>query len=131
MKKLLWITCALLLLVACTNDTKLSDAYDEETLEAKSVDAVTAFLEGAYGTLRTMGDDNFKKALTDEALDGAKKVIEPAGKWIDISELEISGLKKDDTDYAVAVLKVHFEKGSHVFTVIFAPESVVTGFFVK
>ena len=131
MKKTLWIICALLLLVACTNDTKLSDAYDERTLEEKSLDAVTAFLEGEYGTLRAMGDEQFKKALTDEVLDEAKKVIEPAGTWKAITEINLSGLKKDDTDYGVAVVKLEFEKGSHVFTVVFLPESVVTGFFVK
>lgn len=131
MKKILWIACALLLLVACTNDTKLSDAYDEHTLEEKSLDAVTIFLEGEYEKLRAMGDENFKKALTDEALGEAKKVIEPAGTWEAITEVNIFGLNKDDTDYGVAVLKVEFEKGSHVFTVVFLPESVVTGFFVK
>lgn len=131
MKKLLCITCALLLLVACTNDAKLSDAYDQDVLEKKGREAVTAFVNGEYETLRAMGDDNFKAALTDEVLDGAKKVIEPVGKWIDISEVEVSGLKKDDTDYGVAVVKAEFEKGSHVFTVVFVPESVVTGFFVK
>lgn len=131
MKKILWIACAFLLLVACTNDTKLSDAYDEHTLEEKSLDAVTIFLEGEYEKLRAMGDDNFKKELTDEALDEAKKTIEPAGAWQAITEVNIFGLKKDDTDYGVAVLKVEFEKGSHVFTVVFLPESVVTGFFVK
>lgn len=131
MKKILWIICALLLLVACTNDTKLSDAFDERTLEEKSLDAVTIFLEGEYEKLRAMGDEQFKKALTDEALGEAKKAIEPAGKWKDITEINISGLKQDDTDYGVAVVKVEFEKGSHVFTVVFLPESVVTGFFVK
>lgn len=122
-------------LTACAGSRKLSDKFDEAEVKAAAEEVIEILNEGDVDTLvdekwntvmkRMVGKD----VLTGEIL----PIVEELGAFEAFDKEAVTGNTDQDTDqeYAVAVIKVQYEKRKAQFTISFDEDMKVGGFFIK
>ena len=110
-------------LTACAGSRKLSDKFDEAEVKA----AVDTLVDEKWNTV--MKSMVGKDVLTGEIL----PIVEELGAFEAFDKEAVTGNTDQDTDqeYAVAVIKVQYEKRKAQFTISFDEDMKVGGFFIK
>ena len=122
-------------LTACAGSRKLSDKFDEEEVKAAAEEVIEILNEGDVDTLvdekwnTVMKSMVGKDVLTGEIL----PIVEELGAFEAFDKEAVTGNTDQDTDqeYAVAVIKVQYEKRKAQFTISFYEDMKVGGFFIK
>ncbi|EOS81302.1 hypothetical protein C817_00959 [Dorea sp. 5-2] len=122
-------------LTACAGSRKLSDKFDEAEVKAAAEEVIEILNEGDVDTLvdekwnTVMKSMVGKDVLTGEIL----PIVEELGAFEAFDKEAVTGNTDQDTDqeYAVAVIKVQYEKRKAQFTISFDEDMKVGGFFIK
>ena len=122
-------------LTACAGSRKLSDKFDEAEVKAAAEEVIEILNEGDVDTLvdekwnTVMKSMVGKDVLTGEIL----PIVEGLGAFEAFDKEAVTGNTDQDTDqeYAVAVIKVQYEKRKAQFTISFDEDMKVGGFFIK
>ena len=122
-------------LTACAGSRKLSDKFDEAEVKAAAEEVIEILNEGDVDTLvdetwnTVMKSRVGKDVLTGEIL----PIVEELGAFEAFDKEAVTGNTDQDTDqeYAVAVIKVQYEKRKAQFTISFDEDMKVGGFFIK
>lgn len=122
-------------LTACAGSRKLSDKFDEAEVKAAAEEVIEILNEGDVDTLvdekwnTVMKSMVGKDVLTGEIL----PIVEELGAFEAFDKKAVTGNTDQDTDqeYAVAVIKVQYEKRKAQFTISFDEDMKVGGFFIK
>lgn len=122
-------------LTACAGSRKLSDKFDEAEVKAAAEEVIEILNEGDVDTLvdekwnTVMKSMVGKDVLTGEIL----PIVEELGAFEAFDKEAVTGNTDQDTDqeYAVAVVKVQYEKRKAQFTISFDEDMKVGGFFIK
>lgn len=122
-------------LTACAGSRKLSDKFDEAEVKAVAEEVIEILNEGDVDTLvdekwnTVMKSMVGKDVLTGEIL----PIVEELGAFEAFDKEAVTGNTDQDTDqeYAVAVIKVQYEKRKAQFTISFDEDMKVGGFFIK
>ena len=118
-------------LTACAGSRKLSDKFDEaaaeEVIEILNEGDVDTLVDEKWNTV--MKSMVGKDVLTGEIL----PIVEELGAFEAFDKEAVTGNTDQDTDqeYAVAVIKVQYEKRKAQFTISFDEDMKVGGFFIK
>ena len=116
------------ILAGCGGNQKLSDKFDEgEVIEILNDGDVDTLVDEKWNTV--MKSMVGKELLKDEVL----PIIEELGAFEEFDREAVTGSRDRDTeqDFAVAVVKVKYEKRKAQFTISFDEDMKVGGFFVK
>ncbi len=122
-------------LTACAGSRKLSDKFDEAEVKAAAEEVIEILNEGDVDTLvdekwnTVMKSMVGKDVLTGEIL----PIVGELGAFEAFDKEAVTGNTDQDTDqeYAVAVIKVQYEKRKAQFTISFDEDMKVGGFFIK
>ena len=122
-------------LTACAGSRKLSDKFDEAEGKAAAEEVIEILNEGDVDTLvdekwnTVMKSMVGKDVLTGEIL----PIVGELGAFEAFDKEAVTGNTDQDTDqeYAVAVIKVQYEKRKAQFTISFDEDMKVGGFFIK
>ena len=122
-------------LTSWAGSRKLSDKFDEEEVKAAAEEVIEILNEGDVDTLvdekwnTVMKSMVGKDVLTGEIL----PIVEELGAFEAFDKEAVTGNTDQDTDqeYAVAVIKVQYEKRKAQFTISFDEDMKVGGFFIK
>lgn len=118
-------------LTACAGSRKLSDKFDEAEVKAVAEEVIEILNEGDVDTLvdekwnTVMKSMVGKDVLTGEIL----PIVEELGAFEAFDKEAVTG--NTDQEYAVAVIKVQYEKRKAQFTISFDEDMKVGGFFIK
>ena len=123
------------ILAGCGGNQKLSDKFDEgevkeaareviEILNDKDVDTLVD--EKWNSMMKSMAG---KEMMTDQVL----PIVEDLGAFEEFDKEAVTGSKDKDTEqeFAVAVVKVKYEKRKAQFTISFDEDMKVGGFYIK
>ncbi len=137
MKKIVVISMILVfvtsMLGGCTS-TKLSDAFNKETVESASKQVVEYLNSGKYDSVCDMFTDDLKAQLTSETLKSAvEKTYGSAGAFEKYKDVVVIGQKVKGTkdDAAVAVVIAKYEKKNVTFTISFNKDMKLIGLYMK
>ena len=122
-------------MTACAGSRKLSDKFDEAEVKAAAEEVIEILNEGDVDTLvdekwnTVMKSMVGKDVLTGEIL----PIVGELGAFEAFDKEAVTGNTDQDTDqeYAVAVIKVQYEKRKAQFTISFDEDMKVGGFFIK
>lgn len=123
------------LFFGCAGSQRLSDHFDEaevkaaaeeviQTLNSKEVEAL---VEEQWNTV-------MKNAVDADMLkEQIVPIVEELGEFEGFDKEAVTGAKDPDTEqeFAVAVIKVKYEKRKAQFTISFDEDMKVAGFFIK
>ena len=137
MKKLIVISMILVfvtsMLSGCAS-TKLSDAFNKETVESTSKQVVDYLNAGKYDSVCDMFTDDLKPQLTSDALKSAvEKTYGSAGTFEKYKNVVVIGQKVKATkeDAAVVVIIAKYEKKNVTFTISFNKDMKLIGLYMK
>lgn len=123
------------LLSGCAGSQQLSDRFDEDEVKKTAEEVIETLNSGDIDTLVEERWSAVMKSALDE--DGIKEqilpIIEELGEFEEFDKEAVTGGKDADTDqeFAVAVIKVKYEKRKAQFTISFDEDMKVAGFFIK
>ena len=123
------------ILAGCGGNQKLSDKFDEGEVKEAAREVIEILNDGDVDTLvdekwnTVMKSMVGKDVLTGEIL----PIVEELGAFEAFDKEAVTGNTDQDTDqeYAVAVIKVQYEKRKAQFTISFDEDMKVGGFFIK
>ena len=122
-------------LTACAGSRKLSDKFDEAEVKAAAEEVIEILNEGDVDTLVDEKWNTVMKSMVGKELlkDEVLPIIEELGAFEEFDREAVTGSRDRDTeqDFAVAVVKVKYEKRKAQFTISFDEDMKVGGFFVK
>ncbi len=122
----------LALLTGC-GGPELSDKFDRAEVES-SVKEVIQLVNARDGeALRAMGTPDIKEKLTDEVMEPVYAMVDEAGQFKGVKEIQVAGHtdKKTKTEYAVAVAKAEYENKTLTYTISFTTDMKLAGVYVK
>lgn len=135
MKAIIIAVCAALLLGGCAGGTKLSDKFDADKVKKDAEEVVDMVNAEEYEKLvDEKWAPGMKSALDAEKMaDGIKPVIDDLGAFESFDKEAVTGSVDKDTDqeFAVAVIKVKYEKRNAQFTISYDEDMRVAGFYLK
>jgi hypothetical protein len=137
MKKLIIVSLIIALATAMLggcSSTKLSDAFNKDTVETTAKKVVDNLNAGSYDSVCTMFRDDLKTQLTADALKSAvDKTYGKAGAFVKYKNVSIIGQKESGTknDAAVAVVIAKYEKKNVIFTISFDKDMKLIGLYMK
>ena len=122
-------------LTACAGNQKLSDKFDEAEVKAEAEEVIEILNDGDVDTLvdekwnAVMKSMVGRDVLTDEIL----PIMEELGPFEEFDKEAVTGNTDKDTEqeFAVAVIRVQYEKRKAQFTISFDEDMKVGGFFIK
>lgn len=133
-----WLNLALLglclislSLAACSPSGKLSDAFDVTAVEEAAVEIVELVNNNDGEAIRARGTEELKTALTDEALAPVFDAINAKGEFKEIARINLSGIKQNNTEYAVAVVIAKYADGTATFTISFDTDMRLAGLYYR
>ena len=122
-------------LTACAGSRKLSDKFDEAEVKAAAEEVIEILNEGDVDTLVDEKWNTVMKSMVGKELlkDEVLPIVEELGAFEAFDKEAVTGNTDQDTDqeYAVAVIKVQYEKRKAQFTISFDEDMKVGGFFIK
>ncbi len=119
--------------IAGCSSTKLSDAFDEETVKATAQTAVDYLIAGEYGENVAMMSETVKEGLTEEILaTNMEAMNELTGAFKEYKSIAVIGQKDSEgTEMAVAVIVAVFENRNVTYTISFNTDMEVVGLWMK
>ena len=137
-KRAMHMICIMILavmLTGCAGKQKLSDKFDEAEVKAAAEEVIEILNEGDVDTLVDEKWNTVMKSMVGKELlkDEVLPIIEELGAFEEFDREAVTGSRDRDTeqDFAVAVVKVKYEKRKAQFTISFDEDMKVGGFFVK
>ncbi|WOO38153.1 DUF3887 domain-containing protein [Anaerocolumna sp. AGMB13020] len=137
MKKLisvLLISFFVTVLLGGCSSSKLSDAFDKETVE-KSAKQVIEYMNNAeYDKVNQLLQEDLQEQLSADVLkDAVDKTYSNAGAFKEYKNIAILGqkLKATKEDCAVAVVVAKYENQNVTFTLSFNTDMELIGLFMK
>lgn len=132
---ILSIVMAAVILAGCAGSQKLSDKFDEEEVKAAAREVIEILNDKDVDTLMdekwnsTMKSMVGKEMMTEQVL----PIIEELGAFEEFDKEAVTGSRDKDTEqeFAVAVVKVKYEKRKAQFTISFDEDMKVGGFYIK
>lgn len=128
------ISIMALMLAGCGESAKLSEDFDESTVESSAKNVIELLNAKDYdGAVQTFNDE-MKTALPAETLEkSVSGVIEAAGSFDEFGSCSVIGQKADnsDEDMAVAVIAAKYSKSSVTYTISFDKDMQVAGLYLK
>lgn len=132
---ILSIVMAAVILAGCAGSQKLSDKFDEEEVKEAARDVIEILNDKDVDTLvdekwnSTMKSMAGKEMMTEQVL----PIMEELGAFEEFDKEAVTGSRDKDTEqeFAVAVVKVKYEKRKAQFTISFDENMKVGGFYIK
>lgn len=132
---ILSIVMAAVILAGCAGSQKLSDKFDEEEVKEAARDVIEILNDKDVDTLvdekwnSTMKSMAGKEMMTEQVL----PIMEELGAFEEFDKEAVIGSRDKDTEqeFAVAVVKVKYEKRKAQFTISFDENMKVGGFYIK
>ena len=129
------IIMAAVMLAGCAGSQKLSDKFNEEEVKEAAREVIEILNDQDVDTLvdekwnSTMKSMAGKEMMTEQIL----PIIEELGAFEEFDKEAVTGSKDKDTEqeFAVAVVKVKYEKRKAQFTISFDEDMKVGGFYIK
>lgn len=126
---------AAVMLAGCAGSQKLSDKFNEEEVKEAAREVIEILNDQDVDTLvdekwnSTMKSMAGKEMVTEQIL----PIIEELGAFEEFDKEAVTGSKDKDTEqeFAVAVVKVKYEKRKAQFTISFDEDMKVGGFYIK
>lgn len=123
------------ILAGCGGNQKLSDKFDEGEVKEAAREVIEILNDGDVDTLVDEKWNTVMKSMVGKELlkDEVLPIIEELGAFEEFDREAVTGNRDRDTeqDFAVAVVKVKYEKRKAQFTISFDEDMKVGGFFVK
>ena len=123
------------ILAGCGGNQKLSDKFDEGEVKEAAREVIEILNDGDVDTLVDEKWNTVMKSMVGKELlkDEVLPIIEELGAFAEFDREAVTGSRDRDTeqDFAVAVVKVKYEKRKAQFTISFDEDMKVGGFFVK
>ncbi len=115
------------ILTGCAGKQKLSDKFDEEEVKAAAEEVIEILNEGDIDTLVDQKWNSVMKSMAGREMmtEQVLPIVE------DLGALTGSSDKDTEQEFAVAVVKVKYEKRKAQFTISFDEDMKVGGFYVK
>lgn len=114
--------------------SKLSDAFDEDTVKKAAEQAIEYINDNDFDSVCAMFGDELKAGLTAEDLkSGTDKTIGDAGAFVEFKNEVIFGqkLKSTGEDIAVAVIVAKYENKKATYTISFDTDMKMIGIYIK
>lgn len=129
------IVMAAVMLAGCAGSQKLSDKFDEEEVKSAAREVIEILNDKDVDTLvdekwnSTMKSMAGREMMTEQVL----PILEELGAFEEFDKEAVTGSRDKDTEqeFAVAVVKVKYEKRKAQFTISFDEDMKVGGFYVK
>ena len=123
------------ILAGCGGNQKRSDKFDEGEVKEAAREVIEILNDGDVDTLVDEKWNTVMKSMVGKELlkDEVLPIIEELGAFEEFDREAVTGSRDRDTeqDFAVAVVKVKYEKRKAQFTISFDEDMKVAGFFVK
>lgn len=123
------------ILAGCGGNQKLSDKFDEGEVKEAAREVIEILNDGDVDTLVDEKWNTVMKSMVSKELlkDEVLPIIKELGAFEEFDREAVTGSRDRDTeqDFAVAVVKVKYEKRKAQFTISFDEDMKVGGFFVK
>lgn len=132
-----WILLPLCLIIvfvlAGCSSTKLSDAFDKETVKSTAQTAIDYLIAGEYGEVMAMMNETVKEGLTEEALTtNVEAMNELTGAFKEYKSVAVIGQKDSEgTDMAVVVIVAVFENRNVTYTISLNTNMEIVGLWMK
>lgn len=123
----------MVLLAGCSS-TKLSKAFDEQTVKDTAKEIVADSSKGDYESIWKMFSKEMQDALSADALTkNVQTNFANPGVFKKIKDIAVVGQKdkKTNTDQAVAVVVAEYENQNIAYTISFNTDMKVIGFYMK
>lgn len=126
-----FLICAALM--GCSVGTELADCFDKETLRAEAEAAIQLGESGDYDGLVEKFSDDLKSSLTQENYKKYMDLLSERGAFQKFGEAVYVGqhINKTDSDYAIVIMNVEYEKGNFQYAVGFNEDMELIQFSVK
>ncbi len=132
-KKVLFILCAMVLVLSGCSSTKLAEAFDEDTVKETAQEAVGYLIAGEYDKDIEMMNVTMQEALSAEDLAATMETMnEQTGAFKEYKSIAVVGQQDaQGTDMAVAVIVASFEKRNVTYTISFNTDMEMIGLWMK
>ena len=134
-KRAMHMICIMILavmLTGCAGKQKLSDKFDEAEVKAAAEEVIEILNEGDIDTLVDQKWNSVMKSMAGKEMmtEQVLPIVEELGAF---EEEAVTGSRDKDTEqeFAVAVVKVKYEKRKAQFTISFDEDMKVGGFYIK
>jgi hypothetical protein len=129
------IIMAAVMLAGCAGSQKLSDKFDEEEVKEAAREVIEILNDKDVDTLVDEKWNSMMKSMAGKEMmtDQVLPVVEDLGAFEEFDKEAVTGSKDKDTEqeFAVAVVKVKYEKRKAQFTISFDEDMKVGGFYIK
>ncbi len=126
---------AAVMLAGCAGSQKLSDKFDEEEVKEAAREVIEILNDKDVDTLVDEKWNSMMKSMAGKEMmtDQVLPVVEDLGAFEEFDKEAVTGSKDKDTEqeFAVAVVKVKYEKRKAQFTISFDEDMKVGGFYIK
>ena len=132
-KKVLFILCAMVLVLSGCSSTKLAEAFDEDTVKETAQEAVGYLIAGEYDKDIEMMNVTMQEALSAEDLAATMETMnEQTGAFKEYKSIAVVGQQDaQGTDMAVAVIVASFEKRNVTDTISFNTDMEMIGLWMN
>ncbi len=129
------IIMAAVMLAGCAGSQKLSDKFDEEEVKEAAREVIEILNDKDVDTLVDEKWNSMMKSMAGKEMmtDQVLPIVEDLGAFEEFDKEAVTGSKDKDTEqeFAVAVVKVKYEKRKAQFTISFDEDMKVGGFYIK
>ncbi len=126
---------AAVMLAGCAGSQKLSDKFDEEEVKEAAREVIEILNDKDVDTLVDEKWNSMMKSMAGKEMmtDQVLPIVEDLGAFEEFDKEAVTGSKDKDTEqeFAVAVVKVKYEKRKAQFTISFDEDMKVGGFYIK
>lgn len=123
------------MLAGCAGSQKLSDKFDEEEVKEAAREVIEILNDKDVDTLVDEKWNSMMKSMAGKEMmtDQVLPIVEDLGAFEEFDKEAVTGSKDKDTEqeFAVAVVKVKYEKRKAQFTISFDEDMKVGGFYIK
>ncbi|MCI9322659.1 MAG: DUF3887 domain-containing protein [Lachnospiraceae bacterium] len=121
------------LLAGCGNTTvPLAEVFQQEQLEAQTIQIVDWLNSGAYELVyETFREDMQQVLPVEEIRSACAETYGNAGDFVKYGNTVVNGQKIEEEDYAVVMVKAQYEKQNVTFQVGYDAEMKVVGLYMK
>ena len=129
------IIMAAVMLAGCAGSQKLSDKFDEAEVKEAAREVIEILNDKDVDTLVDEKWNSMMKSMAGKEMmtDQVLPIVEDLGAFEEFDKEAVTGSKDKDTEqeFAVAVVKVKYEKRKAQFTISFDEDMKVGGFYIK
>ncbi|MCK8058156.1 MULTISPECIES: DUF3887 domain-containing protein [unclassified Fusibacter] len=125
------VTLTFALLTACTS-TELSSDFDSAVVESSAQGVVDALNAKDYDSVVAMLREDLQDRLNAQKIaDAVEMTYGDAGEFTAINKTTVIGQKKEDEDFAVAIIEAKYENKKVIFTLSYDKNMKLIGLYMK